>query len=106
MNPHQAVAGMIRKNPENVFLCREIVHACVLSRLVVSSSVTPWPVARQAPLSVGFSRQEYRSGLPCAAAKTLAQPFTSISLQNKSLNLQEEEHENCHVKARVKTHCS
>ena len=26
--------------------------------------VTPWTVAHQAPLSVGFSRQKYRSGLP------------------------------------------
>ena len=25
---------------------------------------TPWTVAHQAPLSVGFSRQEYWSGLP------------------------------------------
>ena len=25
----------------------------------------PWAVARQAPLSMGFSRQEHRSGLPC-----------------------------------------
>ena len=25
---------------------------------------TPWTVARQAPLSLGFSRQEYWSGLP------------------------------------------
>ena len=27
--------------------------------------VTPWTVARQCPLSMGFSRQEYWSGLPC-----------------------------------------
>ena len=27
--------------------------------------VTPWTVARQAPLSMGFSKQEYWSGLPC-----------------------------------------
>ena len=27
--------------------------------------VTLWTVARQAPLSMGFSRQEYWSGLPC-----------------------------------------
>ena len=27
--------------------------------------VTPWTVARQAPLSIGFSRQEHWSGLPC-----------------------------------------
>ena len=26
---------------------------------------TPWTVALQAPLSMGFSRQEYWSGLPC-----------------------------------------
>ena len=38
--------------------------ACVLSRSVMSDSVTPWTVARQAPLSMGFSRQEYWSGLP------------------------------------------
>ena len=25
----------------------------------------PWTVAHQAPLSIGFSRQEYQSGLPC-----------------------------------------
>ena len=34
-----------------------MTHAC-------SSSVTPWTVAHQAPLSMGFSRQEYWSGLP------------------------------------------
>ena len=28
------------------------------------SSATPWTVARQAPVSMGFPRQEYRSGLP------------------------------------------
>ena len=26
---------------------------------------TPWTVAHQAPLSMGFTRQEYWSGLPC-----------------------------------------
>ena len=26
--------------------------------------MTPWTVAHQAPLSMGFSRQEYWSGLP------------------------------------------
>ena len=34
----------------------------------MSDSVTPWTVARQAPLSMGFSRQEYGSGLPCPPA--------------------------------------
>ena len=31
---------------------------------VLSDSVTLWTVAHQAPLSMGFSRQEYWSGLP------------------------------------------
>ena len=32
---------------------------------------TPWTVAQQAPLSMGFSRQEYWSGLPFPSPKTL-----------------------------------
>ena len=35
---------------------------------------TPWTVARQAPLSVGFSRQEYWSGLPCPSPGDLPKP--------------------------------
>ena len=31
---------------------------------VVPDSATPWTVACQAPLSIGFSRQDYWSGLP------------------------------------------
>ena len=38
---------------------------CVLRACsVVSYSETPWAAARQAPLSMGFSRQEYWYGLP------------------------------------------
>ena len=33
-------------------------HTCYVAS-VVSDSVTPWTVAHQAPLSMGFSRQEY-----------------------------------------------
>ena len=36
----------------------------MLSCSVVSDSSTPWTVNRQAPLSMGFSRQEYWNGLP------------------------------------------
>ena len=35
---------------------------------------TLWTVARQAPLSVGFSRQEYWSGLPCSLPGDLPDP--------------------------------
>ena len=41
------------------------VCACVLSRFsCIQLFATPWTVAHQAPLSMGFSRQEYWSGLP------------------------------------------
>ena len=35
---------------------------------------TPWPVTRKAPLSVGFSRQECWSGLPCPPPGDLPDP--------------------------------
>ena len=44
----------------------------VLVVLVAKSCLTlatPWTVACQAPLSVGFSRQEYWSGLPFPSCK-------------------------------------
>ena len=34
----------------------------------------PWTVAHQAPLSVGFPRQEYWSGLPCPSPADLPNP--------------------------------
>ena len=36
--------------------------------------VTPWSVAYQAPLSIGFSRQEYWSGLPFPSPGHLPYP--------------------------------
>ena len=48
---------------------------CVLSRFShVLLFVTPWTVASQAPLSMGFSRQEYWSGLPFPALGDLPDP--------------------------------
>ena len=41
------------------------MHVCYVAS-VMSDSVTLWTVAHQAPLSMGFSRQEYWSGLPCS----------------------------------------
>ena len=39
------------------------------SRPVLSDSATPWTVAHQAPLSMGFSKQEYWNGLPFPIAQ-------------------------------------
>ena len=42
------------------------VVCCVLSRFSrVQLCVTPWALAHLAPLSMGFSRQDYWIGLPC-----------------------------------------
>ena len=41
---------------------------------VTSDSATPWTGARQAPLSVGFPRQEYWSGLPFPPLGDLPDP--------------------------------
>ena len=49
--------------------------ACVLSRFSrVQLFVTTWTVVHQAPLSMGFSRQEYWSGLPCSPLGDLPDP--------------------------------
>ena len=45
---------------------------CHFSR--VQLFATPWTVAHQAPLSMGFSRQEYWSGLPCPPPGDLPNP--------------------------------
>jgi len=50
--------------------------------------VNPWTVAHQAPLSMGFSRQEYWSGLPFLSLGDLPNPGIepgSLALQEDSL---------------------
>ena len=52
---------------------------CVLSRFSsVQLIATPWTVALQVPLFMGFSRQEYWSGLPCPPPGDL--PSSGIKL--------------------------
>ena len=48
--------------------------------------VSPWTVTCQAPLSVGFSRQEYCSGLPCPPPGDLPNPgIEPVSLMSPAL---------------------
>ena len=56
----------------------------------VQISATPWTMACQAPLSMGFSRQEYWSWLPCPPPEDLPNPGIepmSPALQVDSLPL-------------------
>ena len=50
---------------------------CMLSHFSVSNSLQPpWTVAHQAPLSMGFPRQEYWSGLSFPSPGDLPDPRT------------------------------
>ena len=49
--------GVLYVIPGHEQLCLHAKSLCLFA--------SPWTVARQAPLSMGFSRQEYWSGLPC-----------------------------------------
>ena len=49
---------------------------------------TPWTIALQAPLLMGFSRQEYWSGLPFPSPRDLPNPRNeswSLALQTDAL---------------------
>ena len=60
---------------------------CVLSCFSrVWHCVTSWTVAHQAPLSTGFSRQEYWSGLPCPLPGVFPDPgIELVSLTSPAL---------------------
>ena len=83
---------------ESLMSCKFIPPACsaltfpraflLFSCSVVSDSVTPWTVAHQAPLSMGFSRQEYWSGWPFPSPGDLPHQgikTVSLALQADSL---------------------
>ena len=55
-----------------------------VSHSVMSDSVTPWTVAHQAPLSMGFSRQEYWHELPFSSPGDLS----NLGIEPRSPTLQ------------------
>ena len=50
------------------------MHVCLVGASIVSDSAILWTVARQAPLSMGFTRQEYWSGLPFPSPGDIPNP--------------------------------
>ena len=63
------------------------MRACVLSHFSHGRLFAAlWTVARQAPLSMGFSRQEYWNGLPCPPPGDLPNPgIKPMSLASPAL---------------------
>ena len=61
---------------EGIKDCSEVGNSskgflCVYSLSCVQLFATPWTVAHQAPESMGFSRQEYWSGVPLPSPKKI-----------------------------------
>ena len=74
----------------------DIMKVKVKSLSHVQLFATPWTVAYQAPLSMGFSREEYWSGLPFLSPGDLPNPGNeprSPTLQVDSLCLTREAQE-------------
>ena len=69
--------------------CPNIYMLCCVLLSRVQLFVTPWTVARQAPLSMGFPRQEYWNGLQFPPPGDLPDPgieTVSPALQADSLS--------------------
>ena len=60
------IKGLLNKDDTHVWELSRFSHVLLC--------VTLWTVARQVPLCLGFSRQEYWSGLPCPPPGDLSHP--------------------------------
>ena len=85
---HKAVAHQVlRCGISHPPSCKPQV--CVLSHFShVQLCAALWTVACQAPLSMGFSRQEYCSGLPCPPPRDLPNPGIKPAVSPPSSALQ------------------
>ena len=79
------------RHTERVYIVYRCVYthtACVYSQSLsrVQLFATQWTVTYQAPLSMGFSRQEHWSGLPCPPPGDLPNPgIETTSLTSPAL---------------------
>ena len=74
-SPAPIASGNLGRTPVccKIIESKERKHTCVHA-LCIQLSATLCPVARQAPLSLGFSRQQYWSGLPFPSPRDLPDP--------------------------------
>ena len=82
-NPWDYRVGCSLVTEQPIFLFRMCIHAKSLQGCL---TVTLWTIAHQAPLSMGFSRQEYWTVLPCPPSRDLPDPgITPMSRMAPSL---------------------
>ena len=70
--------GVPRREAKSIARCvpqlTSCLCVCAKSPQSCLTFVTPWTIACQAPLSIGFSMREYWSGLPCPPPGDLPHP--------------------------------
>ena len=97
------------RSREAICVCTH-VHIILFSHQVVSNIfVSLWPVARQAPLSMGFLRQQYWSGLPFPSPGDLPDPgikpeSLALPMDSLPLNHQGSLHMYTHTHTHTHTH--
>ena len=69
--PHSCLAYQSFQAPKGIWAA---CTCCAESLSHVQLFATPWTVACQAHLSMGFSRKEYRNGWPCPSPGDLLNP--------------------------------
>ena len=74
LEPWLQFALLTRAYPSVLFACMRV---CILSCVPLFG--TPWTVAHQAPLFMGFTRQEYWSGVPFPPPGDLPSPGTELA---------------------------
>ena len=72
--PQTPLPSRLPHNIKRISLCYTVKESG--RHLVMSDSATQWAGALQASLPMGFSRQGYRSGLPCPPPGDLPDPGT------------------------------
>ena len=78
------------------------MHAQSVSRFRLFA--TPWTIAHQVPLSMGFSRQEYWYRLPCSPPGAL--PDLGIEPMSPALQADSLPSENIRILIAVSHHCT
>ena len=68
----------IQKSFAGVIVCFLLLEVKLLT--CVQLFVTPWAIAYQVPPSMGFSRQEYWSGLPFSSTYTLLKTLSTTDI--------------------------
>ena len=77
---HYNAQIMMKKMFTEIWDPRCSIYSCSHAKFLRSCPTlcTSWTMAHQAPLSLGFSRQEYWSGLPCAPPGDLPDPVIKL----------------------------